>query len=99
MRPEEMMSSEPAPTPASTTNQPQSPPSFGFSQETPSAEPNFGFLPETRKPMKTIPIRNRARVPLKTRQRQRQPLGPNLGQDMDLPSFDSPRAAFQTTFA
>lgn len=97
MRPEEMMISEPKPT--TTTSQPQS--SFGFSnnQETPSAEPNFGFIPETRKPIKTIPIRNRARVPLKTRQRQRQPLGPNLGQDMDLPSFDSPRAAFQTTFA
>lgn len=99
MRPEEMMSSEPAPTPASTTNQPQSPPSFGFSQETPSAEPNYGFLPETRKPMKTIPIRNRARVPLKTRQRQRQPLAQAQEFDMDMPSFESPRAAFQTTFA
>jgi len=109
MRPEEMMISEPEPT--TTTSQPQSSygsqpqssfgsqpqSSFGFTNnpETPSAEPNFGFIPETRKP---IPIRNRARVPLKTRQRQRQQQSP-LAQDMDLPSFDSPRAAFQTTFA
>lgn len=95
MRPEEMMISEPEPT--TTTSEP----SYGFNQETTrfnqetSAEPNYGFLPETRKPAKTIPIRNRARVPLKTRQRQRQP----LSQEMDMPSFDNPRVAFQTTFA
>ena len=65
---------------------------FGFDQETPSVEPNFGFVPETRKP---IPIRNRARVPLKTRQRQRQPLPQAQDMDMGIPSFESPRAAFQ----
>jgi len=102
MRPEEMMSSEPEPP--TTTSEPLPQPSFGFpSQGTPSAEPsfsaepNYGFIPETRKPIKTIPIRNRARVPLKTRQRQRQPLP--QAQDLDMPSFESPRAAFQTTFA
>jgi len=59
-----------------------------------TSEPNLGFLPEVKPQEK---VRTRARVPLKIRQRQRQSQSPP--QDIDLPSFDNPRAAFQTTFA
>jgi len=97
MRPEEMMTTAAKPTTTPTSEPaPAFSSGFGFDQETPSVEPNFGFVPETRKP---IPIRNRARVPLKTRQRQRQPLPQAQDMDMGIPSFESPRAAFQTTFA
>ena len=55
-----------------------------------TSEPNLGFLPEVKPQEK---VRTRARVPLKIRQRQRQSQSPP--QDIDLPSFDNPRAAFQ----